>query len=166
MFRIKKEMKEKAQRFQMAMKDHLSPYVARLGEKLRLGSRLRLANAWAKRNPRKLMFNYSAFAVLLLGTTLTIDGLTAKDKEDKTLDLNTIPSMSHRIQSLRITEIQKERIRREVNELGQKGMAMYEELDSLIKLPVKTHSDSVRIINNYNILNKTFNNHGNEFKED
>lgn len=157
MFNLKKKSREKAQRFQNALKAQLSPILVKLGEKLKLKARIRWANRWAKRNPKRLMFNYSAFAILLLGFTLLLDGYQTSKRNVDALGLKSIPSMRHRLQSLNTTEIQNERIRQEVNALGQKGMALYNELDSLLKLPVKTQADSLRIIQNYDILNKTFN---------
>ncbi len=55
--------------------------------------------------------------------------------------------------------IQNEKIKREVGELAAKGMELYNKLDSMMKLPNKTHEDSLKIISTYNILNNTFNNH-------
>lgn len=166
MFNFKKKGRQKAERFYDALKTHFSPIVVRLGDRLRLRGRIRLANKWATRHPKKLMFNYSAFAVLLFGFTLLVDGYQSNKKSVDTLGLKSIPSMSHRLQSLNNTEIQHERIRQEVNALGQKGMIIYNELDSLMKLPVKTHTDSIRIVQNYKILNKTFNANGHEPETD
>ena len=157
MFNIKKKGRANAQRFHRALKEFLSPHLARLGERLKLRQRIRLANIWARRHPKKLMINYSAFAVLLIGITLLSDSLFSKPEEPDFLGMQSIPSMNHRLRSLNNTEVQNERIRQEVNELGNKGMQIYNELDSLMKLPVKTPDDSVRIIQNYNILNETFN---------
>ena len=162
MFNIKKKGREKARKFHVAIKAQFSPLLARLGEKLRIGARVRWANKWAKRHPKRLMVNYSAFAALLIGFTLLIDGYQISKRNTDTLGLKSIPSMRHRLQSLNNTEIQHERIRQEVYALGQKGMTICNELDSLMKLPNKTHEDSLRIYRNYEILNNTFNSHGNK----
>lgn len=157
MFNIKKKGRETSQRFHRAIKELLSPHFTRLGDRLKIRQRIRLANIWARRYPKRLMINYSAFAVLLIGITLLSDFRLSKPQDPDALGLKSIPSMRHRLQSMNNTEMQNERIRQEVNKLGNKGMKIYNELDSLMKLPVKTREDSVRIINNYNILNETFN---------
>ena len=162
MFNIKKKGRTTSQRFHRAIKESLYPHFIRLGNRLKVRQRIRLANIWARRHPKKLMINYSAFAVLLIGITLLSDFLSTKPEEPDFLGMRSIPSMNHRIRSMNNTEVQNERIRQEVYELGNKGMRMYNELDSLMKLPVKTRDDSVRIIQNYNILNETFNSNEHE----
>ena len=157
MFNIKKKGRLNARKFHDALMKQFSPILIRVGERLRLSVRIRWANKWAKRHPKRLMISYSAFAILLLGFTLLVDGYQSHKQNANTLGLNSIPSMKHRLQSLNNSEIQQERIRQEVHALGQKGMIIYNELDSLIKLPVKTHDDSIKIVQNYKILNKTFN---------
>ena len=167
MFGIRKKVRGKAQAVHRTIRELLSPLIARLGDRLRLSGRIRLANIWARKHPRTLMFNYSAFAVLLLGITLLSDSFGQSEKQEDPLSLKSIPSMSHRLQSLSNTEIQNERIKREVAQFGQMGMRLYNELDSLLKLPTKTHEDSLRIATNYKILNDTFNkNDGHELKKD
>ena len=161
MFNFKKKGRQNARRFHDALMKQFSPILARLGERLRLSVRIRWANQWAKRHPKRLMIYYFTFAVLLLGCTLLIDGFKTNNKAD-TLGLKSIPSMRHRLQSLNNTEVKNERIRQEIHALGKKGMKIYNELDSLMKLPAKTHEDSIRIVHNYNILNQTFNANGHE----
>ena len=162
MFNFRKKGRQKARMFHESLKAQFSPIIVRLGERSRIRVRIRLANKWAKRHPKKLMIIYSTFTVVLLGFTLLFDGYNSHKKSEDNLGLNSIPSMRHRLQSLNNTEIQQERIRQEVHALSQKGMTIYNELDSLIKLPVKTHDDSIKIVQNYNILNKTFNTNAHE----
>lgn len=109
---------------------------------------------------------YMSFAFSLLAFSILLDFLPRETKETETLGIETIPSMSHRFQSLNSTEINNERIKREVAQFGQMGMMLYNELDSLLRLTVKTHEDSVRIAKNYKILNDTFNNHRDEHQKD
>lgn len=162
MFKIKRKGRENALRLHNAIKTQFYPLLSIIGERLRLKGRIRWANIWAKSHPKRLMFNYSAFAVLLLGFTLLFDGYQLSKNNDDTQGLHSIPSMRHRLQSLNNSEIQHEKIRQGITALGQKGMKIYNELDSLMKLPNKTHEDSVRIYRNYEILNNTFNSHGNK----
>lgn len=167
MFGLKKKGREKAQAIHRTIREQLSPHLARLGERLRLRGRIRLVNIWARKHPRKLMFYYSAFAVLLLGITLLSDSFGQSEKQEDPLSLKSIPSMSHRLQSISNMEIQNERIKRETAQFGQMGMRLFNELDSLLKLPTKTHEDSLRIATNYRILNDTFNkNDGHELQKD
>ncbi len=112
------------------------------------------------------MTYYTIFAICLLGLTLLADFASPKEKGDN-LGLKDIPSMSHRLQSLNNTELQNERIKREVAELGEKGMKLYNSLDSMMKIPNKTHQDSLKIISTHNSLNKPLNKQqGHELQKD
>lgn len=166
MLGLKKKGREKARLFHDSLKTRLSPHIARFGERLRIAARVRLANRWARKNPKRVMTFYLSFAFCLLAFSILLDFLPRETKETETLGIETIPSMSHRFQSLNSTEINNERIKREVAQFGQMGMMLYNELDSLLRLTVKTHEDSVRIAKNYKILNDTFNNHRDEHQKD
>lgn len=166
MFKLKRKGSDKACRLHKAIENIMSPLLRNCGEKLQLQRRIRIANIWARRHPKALMGYYLTFAIGLLAITITIDLMTSGTKKDHTLDLKSIPSMSHRLQSLNLTEIQNEKIKMELTELGLKGQKLYNELDSLMKIPNKTHADSVRIIQTYNILNDTFNTNRHELQKD
>ena len=157
MFGLKNKGREKARRFHDTLKAQISPHIARLGERFRLSARIRLANRWSQKHPKRVMTYYLTFSFCLLAFSIILDFFPHGIKETETLGLESIPSMSHRLQSLSNTEIQNERIKHEVAQFGQMGMLLYNELDSLLKLPSKTHEDSVRIATNYKILNDTFN---------
>ncbi len=156
MFGIKRKGREKSAQLHKALESHLSPIVRKFSERIQLQRKIRIANIWAKRHPKKLMIYYSTFAFCLLGLTLLADFWTTEAPNDS-LGMKDIPSMSHRLQSLNRTDMQNERIKQELGELGVKGMALYNQLVSLMKIPNKTPQDSVRIFSTYNILNNTFN---------
>lgn len=156
MFGIKRKGREKAAKFHKAIEEYLRPLVQKGADKIKLHRRIRIANIWARRHPKRLMTYYTIFALALLSITLISDFTSTKQTED-VLGIKSIPSMSHRLKSINNTEIQNERIRMEIAELGKKGQVIYEELDSLMKLPNKTHADSLKILSTYKILNETFN---------
>lgn len=158
MFGIKRKGREMSAKLHKAIQVNLSPIIQKYSDRFKIQRKIRIANIWARKHPKKFMLNYVAFAVLLLGITLYADFSFSKRDEDA-FDLKSIPSFSHRLQSLNNTEIQNERLKIEIAELGSKGMELYNELDSMMKLPNKTHEDSLKIISTYNILNNTFNNH-------
>lgn len=166
MFKIRRKGREKACRLHKAIEDLLSPLLRKFGDKIQIQRKIRIANIWARRHPKALMRYYLTFAIGLLAVTIIIDLTTTNPKSDYTLELKSIPSMSHRLQSLNLTEIQNEKIKMELAELGLKGQKLYNELDSMIKIPYKTHADSIRIIQIYNILNNTFNANGHEHQKD
>lgn len=165
MFGIKKNAREKSARFHKAIANFLSPHIQKIAEKIKLNRRIRIANIWAKRHPKTLMTYYIVFAICLIAITLISD-LSVTNKTEDVLDIKSIPSMSHRLKSLNNTEIQNEKLRMEIGELGRKGQKLYNELDSMMQIPNKSHEDSLKIYSTYKTLNETFNNQRNELKKD
>lgn len=156
MVKLKKKAREKAAKLQKVILDLLFPLFNKCSERFQLRRKIRIANIWAKRHPKKLLVYYLLFAVCLLATSIIFDFTSTRIKEDS-LDLKSLPVMKHRLQSIDNTETMHEKIRTEVSELGQKGIELCHELDSLINLPNKSRSDSLKIISTYTILNNTFN---------
>ncbi len=166
MYGIKRKGRENSAQLYKVLQTYISPIVRQFSEKIKLQRKIRIANIWAKRHPKRLMVYYISFAICLLSITLIADFSIKRDSSED-LGLKDIPSMSHRLQSLNNTEIQNERIKQEVGELGAKGMLLYNQLDSMMKLPYKTRQDSLKILSTYDILNNTFNKQkGHELKKD
>lgn len=156
MFGNKRKRKVNTNKINDAIKDCLSPSIQKASEKIKFHRKIRIANIWARKHPKKLMAYYVTFALCLLSVTLIFDFLSKKKTNDG-LDLKLMPTINHRLNNIYNTEIQNEKIRMALGELGAKGMELYQELDSLIRIPNKTHEDSVKIYSTYNILNNTFN---------
>lgn len=165
MFKKKRKREKNSEIFRKAVETHLSPIIKRYGERLKIKRKIRIANIWARKHPKTLMASYLSFAFFLLALTISIDLLSSNTETKNALDFKSLPSMSHRFQSINNTEIQNEILRMEIGELGRKGQILYSEMDSLMKRPNKTQNDSVRILQLYNILNNTFNPLGHEHKE-
>ncbi len=98
MFGIKKKGREKSAKLHTAIQAHLFHIIQKYAERFKIQQKIRIANIWSRKHPKKLMVNYVTFAVLLLGITLMTDFPLCTTNND-TINLASIPSMSPRSQS-------------------------------------------------------------------
>lgn len=157
MFGIRKNNKKKSKQTAIFIKNLLSPYLQKISETIRIDGRIRLANRWGRKHPRRLMFYYAVFSVTLLAVTLITDIMNhaASDTSD-VLKISDIPQMYNRLNFIQSQEGKQELIKHEIADLYGKGLILYNELDSLQHLQNKSHQDSIRIITIYQALNSTF----------
>ena len=78
-----------------------------------------------------------------------IAGMRAEMKEP---DVNLIANVEPVFNGFWTIQANKDSHRRTILEMASKGQAIKHELDSLIALPHKSHSDSLRIIRRYGSL--------------
>lgn len=157
MFGLKKKGRESSNKLHLVIRKLLTPIGKRLKSGLRIESRTRIANRWARAHPKRVMLGYSFFAVTIFTATILSDFVFSQSKTTETsLRLDEIPAINHGISYLSISEANNEKLKHELSEMGRKGMVLYQEMDSLSELQTKTHEDSLRISNIYNILTQTF----------
>lgn len=141
----------------------LKPKVGAFGKRHRIGARIRLANNWAVRHPKKT-FAYTVGALLaVLICDIAVTGLKAEN--DMPGGNVAIANMEPIFNGFRTIQSNKESHRRELDNLAMEGKVVKLELDSLIRLSDKSHEDSLRIIHRYNRLSnivKSLNNNDNE----
>lgn len=145
------------------------PYYIRLHNYLRIPGRARLANRWARKHPKRLASIYAALSVFLLSMCFitSMHNLKSAKKED-TLDMQRISNLNKTFENLHEKEVNDNLIRDQLSKLGNQGLQLANELDSLLKLDVKNKSDSLRINALYNILTSSFyndKNHENRSEE-
>lgn len=159
MFGIKKKGRQAAASVHNAIGDIFKKQNAKFCKKARIEGRAKLANRWAKKHPYKLAIFYGGFAAVLL--TLNIVEYYFNSREDKSTETSSMGSLykvtRRSFESLSMISNNRIQMETAVSELGLKGQRMLQELDSLNRLPSKTHTDSVRMYSIYTTLHKTFN---------
>lgn len=144
--RVIREHKEKVHSLSVRL---LKPRIGKIGEKLRLPGRIRLANLKAGRHPKK----FAVWSIAIL-TGLFLSSMLMPIPE-------TVENVSitQGIVSLEQTTSGLEKIQRtrayhkslEI-EMAIKGGEIKRSLDSLLNLPVKTTKDSMEIVKYYRQL--------------
>lgn len=161
--RIRKKLRESRLRTHLQIRAWLQPKLGKAGERLRLAGRIRLANIWARKHPKRTFACVTGVLSLLLVCSLvTGRGSSNRDSMVKP-DINGIASMEPLFQGFRTIQSNKGLHRATIQELADSGRAIRRELDSLIAMPRKTHGDSLRIVRQYKRLEnivKFINNNG------
>lgn len=165
LFRRKKKDNSKPSAFGLLLQDLVSPVVRKLSAYTRYHGRKRLANRWARHNPKKFMYSYISLAAVILIYTIVSTFLFEKKQEKRVFSVSqTMSEVDMHQNRIRENEML---IKAEIKSFAEESILMANELDSLSKLETKTHSDSVRMANllnalstAYNINNDNINNHG------
>lgn len=144
---IKKKLQDSRQQTHQAFADWLRPKMAAIGIRWRLTARIRLANAWASKHPKRVFAYVTGTLFLLLIGSILSDG-----RETEEPDVGTIAGMGPMFNGFHTIQANKERHCTTLMELVTDGLSIREELDSLIAVPHKTHRDSIRIIKRYKQL--------------
>lgn len=128
------------------IKTWLQPKLGAIGTRYRLAARIRLANSWASKHPKKT-FGYVVGTLLtVLFCDIAIAGIRAESQMD---NLNQIANVEPIFNGFRTIQANKESQRQTILELTNQGQTLRHELDSLIAVPRKSHRDSVEIIRRY-----------------
>lgn len=140
----------------------LQPKLGAIGIKYRLAGRIRLANIWAKKHPRRTFAYVTGSLLFVLVANIAVDSLFGKSNELNELsahsgktnsnELSAIAPVDPMLEGFRTIQANKTVHRSTLMDLTAKGQFLHEELDSLIALPHKTHADSVHIIQSYRQL--------------
>lgn len=134
-----------------ALGSWLRPKMVAIGARYRLAARIRKANSWATRHPRRT-FGYVVGSLLLI---LVCDIIVAGARmESKDPNLHSIAKVEPIFSGFRTIQANKEAQRRRLLEITGDGQAVKHELDSLMAIPRKTHADSIGIIRRYRQLEK------------
>lgn len=148
--RIRKKLRENRLRAHLQIRAWLQPKLGKAGERLRLVGRIRLANIWARRHPKRTFASVTGILSLLLVCSLVIGNDRPENVDEQ--DISAIASMEPLFQGFRAIQSNKGLHRATMLELADSGRAIRRELDSLIAMPRKTHGDSLRIVRQYRRL--------------
>lgn len=148
--KIRKKLRESRLRTHLQIRAWLQPKLGKAGERIRLVGRIRLANIWARKHPKRTFACVTGVLSLLLVCSL----VTGNDRPDNVdeQDISAIASMEPLFQGFRTIQSNKGLHRATIQELADSGRAIRQELDSLIAMPKKSHGDSLRIVRQYRRL--------------
>ncbi len=146
---INKTIKDNRIKTHQAVCGWLKPRVNAVGTRWRIAARIRLANSWATKNPKKT-FGYVVGSLLMV---LLVDvAFTGARAEMNNPELARIANVEPIFNGFRTIQANKEAHRKTILELTSQGQSIRQELDSMIRIPVKSHADSIGIIKRYNSL--------------
>lgn len=146
---IKKTIKDNRIKTHQAVFGWLKSRMNAVGTRWRIAARIRLANSWATKNPKKT-FGYVVGTLLMV---LLVDvAFTGARAEMNNPDLARIANVEPIFNGFRTIQANKEAHRKTILELTSQGQSIRQELDSMIRIPVKSHADSIGIIKRYNSL--------------
>lgn len=128
------------------IKSWLWPKMGAIGTRYRLAARVRLANTWATKHPKKT-FGYVVGTLLaIIFCDIAIAGIRAESQIE---NVNQIANVEPIFNGFRAIQANKESQRQTILEMTNQGQILRHELDSLIAIPRKSHRDSVDIIRRY-----------------
>lgn len=127
----------------------LKPKMGAICTRYRLAARIRMANSWATKHPKRtFVYVVGSLLMILLGDMM-VAGMSAEMKEP---NVNMIANVEPIFNGFRTIQANKDTHRRTIMELATKGQVVRHELDSMIAIPAKSHEDSIGIIRRYNQL--------------
>lgn len=150
--RIRKKLRESRLRTHLQIRAWLQPILGKAGERLRLAGRIRLANIWARKHPKRTFACVTGVLSLLLVCSLVTGRCSSNGDSMVKPDINGIASMEPLFQGFRTIQSNKGLHRVTMLELADSGRAIRRELDSLIAIRRKSHGDSLRIVRQYRRL--------------
>lgn len=159
---LRKTLRESRLRTHLLVRSWLQPKLGAIGIKYRLAGRIRLANIWARKHPKRTFAYVTGSLLLVLVANIAVDSLFANPNELNELsaqsgktnsnELSAIAPVDPMLEGFRTIQANKTVHRSTLMDLTAKGQLLHEELDSLIALPHKTHADSMHIIQSYRQL--------------
>lgn len=139
---IKKFFRAKSQEAHSHLHTLADGLCTKLLNKLRWNGRMRLANRWASRNPRKwAVYTYCAFFLIFLSCFIPVQ----EDVDRKTLGLEDVTDIRPVVNGLHHIQTLNDARNRSIVELSVTGAQLKNEYDSLMSIGDKSHDDSIRI---------------------
>lgn len=133
-----------------------------LSKFLKLTDKISHANAWCSAHPKKFFWitvgilGFFAFVTII---SLGFDFLKLKQQSSEVVaveksDMSNISDSAvvNNVKGLRDIDNNRNVIRSETQDMIARGQKISAELDSLLKLPEKTHEDSIMILQDYKSL--------------
>lgn len=159
-----KELRNHRLKTHLLIRSWLQPKLGAVGIRYRLPAKIRLANRWAGKHPKRTFACVAGSLLFLLAGNIALD-MAKANRTDRFGELNelnepavsTITHMEPLFDGFRTIQANKDIHRQTLLELAGKGQALRKELDSLIAIPKKTKVDSMRIVRNYGQLERIVN---------
>lgn len=146
---LRKTLKNSRLATSTQIKAWLQPKVGAVASRYRIAARIRLANSWATKHPKKT-FGYVAGTLLaVLLCDIAFAGIRAESQMENVSEIANVEPIFN---GFRTVQANKDSQRVAILELTNKGQALRHEIDSMIAIPNKSHDDSIGIIRRYNSL--------------
>ena len=134
----------------------LQPKMGAIGTKYRLAARIRLANAWATKHPKRTFAYVTGTLAFVLMGNIWISG-AKQDQSNELEELNEsnismVSNMEPLFTGFHTIQANKDIQRNTLMDLVVQGQELREELDSMIAVPHKSRMDSTRIVQRYRQL--------------
>ena len=131
----------------------LQPKFGAIGIKYRIAARIRLANSWARRHPKRTFACVTDSLLFLLAGDIAMASMKQEFADGAgEADMTAIANMEPLFSGFRAIQENKTLHRNTLTELTSKGVIVRNELDSMIAIPHKTRADSVNIVRKYRQL--------------
>lgn len=149
---MKKKMKcakEAKARWDQEVKGKMETFVRKLSRQWKIQERIDAANAWAVKHPKRTATMTIGALVCSLCLGIVVSLYTPQSSKDIVGEIENVQPMFAGLQSI---QNGKNVQVREVGQLALRGQRLKGELDSLVRIPIKTHQDSALIIYKYKQL--------------
>lgn len=146
---IRRTLRDSRLRTHNVIRAWLKPKMGAIGTRYRLAARIRMANGWATRHPKRTFAYVVGTLLMILVGDMMVAGMRAEMKEP---NFNIIANVEPIFNGFRTIQANKDTHRKTILEMTTKGQSIRNELDSMIAIPSKSHADSIGIIWRYNQL--------------
>jgi hypothetical protein len=144
-----KRAKAAKARWEQGVKGKIETAVRKFSRQWKIQERIDAANAWATKHPKHTVAMTISALACSLGLGIIVSLYTPQPSRDIVGEIENVQPMFAGLQSIQnVKNVQV----REVGQLALRGQRLKWELDSLVRIPIKTHQDSALIIYKYNQL--------------
>ena len=144
-----KRAKEAKTRWEQETRGKVKSFVRKLSLQWKIRERIDAANAWAVKHPKHTAAMTVGALVCSLCFGIVVSLYSPQSSKDIVGEIDNVQPMFAGLQSI---QNGKNVQVREVGQLALKGQRLKGELDSLVRIPIKTHQDSALIIYKYKQL--------------
>lgn len=159
---IKRKLSRNNGKAIQALSIWIRPLASSIGNKMRLGPRIRLCNMWAAKHPKKMAAYSIGMLFIIFVSSLFPFG---NDHSGTSSISEEIVKVEPMFSKLRDIQTLKQYQNNQVNKMALHGKNIKNRLDSLISLPVKSKNDSLEIFRCYRqiqIIAQNLNSNDNE----
>lgn len=146
---LRKSIRDSRLKTHNVIRTWLRPKMGAIGTRCRLAARIRMANNWATKHPKRTFAYVVGSLLMVLLCDIMVAGMRAEMKEP---NVNMIANVEPIFNGFRTIQANKETHRKTILDMTTKGQSIRHELDSMIAIPAKSHEDSIGIIRRYNQL--------------
>lgn len=132
----------------------LRPKTEAVGRRYRLAARIRLANKRAAQHPKRTFAVVTGTLLCVLIGSIALDSFTFHKQEPQVEDIASMDAVFNGFHAIQANKSYQQNT---LQQLAVMGQDTRRSLDSLIAIPRKSHSDSIRIVQHYRQLERIVN---------